>query len=139
MNQDQKNLYLAFALSILVFVGWNYFYGAPTMEKTRQTQIANQNPPTPVGTPAQPGAPVTPGAPVAPAPAVAVSRAEALAASPRVTIDTASLKGSIALKGGRMGMVTVHAPDGADARAFETTRNDQRHFWRRPKALGTYL
>ena len=107
MNQDQKNLYLAFALSILVFVGWNYFYGAPTMEKTRQTQIANQNPPTPVGTPAQPGAPVTPGAPVAPVPAVAVSRAEALAASPRVTIDTASLKGSIALKGGRIDDISL--------------------------------
>ena len=45
MNQDQKNLYLAFALSILVFVGWNYFYGAPQMEKARQVQAAKDAPP----------------------------------------------------------------------------------------------
>ena len=37
MKDDQKNLYLAIALSILVIVGWNYFYGAPQMEKSRQT------------------------------------------------------------------------------------------------------
>ncbi len=43
-----------------------------------------------------------------------------------------------ALKDGRIGMVTVHAPDGAESLSFETTRNDQRHFWRRPRALAAY-
>ncbi len=43
-----------------------------------------------------------------------------------------------ALKSGRIGMVTVLVPDGAELRAFETTRNDQRHFWRRPQPLGRW-
>jgi hypothetical protein len=40
-----------------------------------------------------------------------------------------------ALKSGRVGMVTVCVPDGADLRAFESTRNDLRHFWKRAKPL----
>jgi hypothetical protein len=44
-----------------------------------------------------------------------------------------------ALKSGRIGMVTVRATDASEARSFETTRNDQRHFWRRPKSLAAYL
>ena len=44
-----------------------------------------------------------------------------------------------ALKSGRIGMVTVLVPDGAELRAFETTRNDQRHFWRRSKVLAAYF
>ncbi len=44
-----------------------------------------------------------------------------------------------ALKAGRIGMVTVTVPDGDESRSFETTRNDQRHFWRRPRALATLL
>ena len=43
-----------------------------------------------------------------------------------------------ALKAGRIGMVTVLVPDGDELRAFESTRNDQRHFWRRPRALAAY-
>lgn len=43
------------------------------------------------------------------------------------------------LKSGRIGMVTVQVPDGEELRAFETTRNDQRHFWRRPKPLAAFL
>jgi hypothetical protein len=34
-------------------------------------------------------------------------------------------------------MVTVHVPDCAGA-LFETTRGDQRRFWRRPRALEKY-
>ena len=111
MNQDQKNLYLAFALSILVFVGWNYFYGAPQMEKSRQMQAASQNPVTPVGQTPVPG-PANPAgiAPLAPiAPVMLASRAEALAASPRISIDTKSLKGSISLKGGRIDDISLKA------------------------------
>lgn len=44
-----------------------------------------------------------------------------------------------ALKAGRVGMVTVLAPDGAELRAYESTRVDLRHFWRRPKPLAAYL
>ena len=42
-----------------------------------------------------------------------------------------------ALRGGRVGMVTVQVPDCAGA-SFETIRGDLRRFWRRPRALEKY-
>jgi len=44
-----------------------------------------------------------------------------------------------ALKAGRVGMATVCVPDSTELVSFETTRNDQRHFWRRPKALARWM
>ena len=43
-----------------------------------------------------------------------------------------------ALRSGRIGMVTVHVPDAADALSFETIRADLRRFWRRAKPLERY-
>jgi hypothetical protein len=43
-----------------------------------------------------------------------------------------------ALRGGRMGMVTIHVPDAAECLAYETIRADLRRFWRRPKRLEHY-
>lgn len=40
-----------------------------------------------------------------------------------------------ALRSGRIGMVTVHVPDGAAAASFETVRGDLLRFWRRAKRL----
>jgi len=116
MREDQRNLLLAMALSLVVIVGWNYFYAKPQMDQARQTNAQLQSAPTaqplgaqPSATPQQPGA--QPGAPVpgagpnvppqAAAAPVVLSRAQSLAASPRVRIDTPSLSGSIALKGAR--------------------------------------
>ena len=42
MKDDNKNVYLAIALSILVIIGWNYFYGWPQMERQRQAQLQNR-------------------------------------------------------------------------------------------------
>ena len=113
MNNDTKNLFLAIALSVMVLVGWQYFVGAPKLSQQRADIKEQQslpprptsdaaNPPKPgapqAGAP-QSGAPTAPGAAV---PAAAKSRDEALAASPRLTVDTASLSGSIALKGARI-------------------------------------
>lgn len=42
------------------------------------------------------------------------------------------------LRGGRIGMLTIHVPDGPGAASFETVRSDLRRFWRRPKALERY-
>ena len=112
MSSEQKNLFLAIGLSMLVLFGWNYFYGAP-MEKQRQTQQAAQSTQTPAtanapaastaATPSAPAASVNPGATpnvTAQTAQVARTRAEALPLSPRITIDTPALAGSIALKGG---------------------------------------
>jgi hypothetical protein len=43
-----------------------------------------------------------------------------------------------ALRAGRVGMVTLHVPDAAEALSFETIRADLRRFWRMPKSLERY-
>jgi len=42
-----------------------------------------------------------------------------------------------ALRSGRIGMLTIHAPEAAAS--FEAARNDLHRFWRRPRALATYI
>ncbi|MFZ0195196.1 MAG: membrane protein insertase YidC [Pseudolabrys sp.] len=105
---DNKNTILAIVLSALVLLGWQYFFAVP-QEKARQEQLQaqqqKQTVPTPgqVGQPpAQSGTPEVPGQTNAPAAAAPVTREAALAGSPRVSIATDSLQGSIALKGGRI-------------------------------------
>jgi YidC/Oxa1 family membrane protein insertase len=114
---DHKNTILAIALSALVLIAWQYFYGIPhekarqeqlqqqQAKQTAQTQTAQPNQRAQQSQPAQPqpagSAPQVPGAAQTAAPA-SLPRAEALATSPRLPIDTPSLKGSIALKGGRI-------------------------------------
>jgi hypothetical protein len=43
-----------------------------------------------------------------------------------------------ALRSGRIGMVTVHVPDAAEALSFETIRADLRRFWRMAKPIERY-
>jgi hypothetical protein len=43
-----------------------------------------------------------------------------------------------ALRSGRIGMVSVHVPDGAERFSCETIRGDLRRFWRLPKAIERY-
>jgi YidC/Oxa1 family membrane protein insertase len=109
---DQKNTILAIVLSALVLIAWQIYFGLPQMEKQKQIQQqqaqdrSQQPPPLPQqgGTTQAPSAPGA--APQATQPsAVAaqpMTRDTALAASPRVRIETPSLSGSIALKGGRI-------------------------------------
>jgi hypothetical protein len=44
-----------------------------------------------------------------------------------------------ALRQGRIGMVTLHAIGAAGAFDVETTRQDLRYFWRRPRPLASYV
>ncbi|HZD29823.1 MAG TPA: membrane protein insertase YidC [Xanthobacteraceae bacterium] len=110
---DQKNTILAIVLSALVLIAWQIYFGVPQMEKQKQIQQqqAQERSQQPPALPQQPGttqAPSAPGAvPQAPTQPGAVAaqpmtRDAALAASPRVRIETPSLSGSIALKGGRI-------------------------------------
>jgi len=102
--EDQKNLFVAMALTGLVLIAW-YIFAVPQVERqrqlTQQQQQQTQTQPLPT---AQPGtAPAAPGAvPQAPAAAVILTREAALAASPRIPIETPRLAGSIALTGGRI-------------------------------------
>jgi YidC/Oxa1 family membrane protein insertase len=108
---DHKNTILAIVLSALVLIAWQIYFGVPQMEKQKQIQQqqAQERSQQPPPLPQQPGATQAPSAPgTAPqvtqpgAAAQPVTRDAALAASPRVRIETPSLSGSIALKGGRI-------------------------------------
>ncbi len=115
MREDQKNLFLAMGLSLLVIIGWQYFYAAPKLDASRQTAAqvdSPKTPPAPSATPAAPGEPQAPG--TAPAPSTSVSdiaqpRETVLASGKRVTIDTKNLKGSIPLSGARLDDVSLKA------------------------------
>jgi YidC/Oxa1 family membrane protein insertase len=103
---DNRNTILAVILSGLVLIGWQYFFNIPQMEKQRaqsqmQAELAKPTPQTePGGATPQTGAAPTPSAnaPAVNQPAsaaVVVSRDTAIAASPRIKIDTPRLSGSI--------------------------------------------
>ncbi len=113
MNETNRNMIIAIVLSVVVLFGWQFFVAGPQMQKAQQqAEIAAQqqaaaNPAA--GASTAPGATTTSAA-SSPAAAPAVNagatfadRAAALAASPaRIDIDTAALKGSINLTGGRL-------------------------------------
>jgi YidC/Oxa1 family membrane protein insertase len=111
---NDKNTILAIVLSGIVLLVWQYFIGMPQVDKQRQiaqqqqqAQAPAQQPPgAPAPTAPAPTAPGTvPQPPGQPAPATAApqqSRESVLAASARVKIETPRLRGSIALKGGRI-------------------------------------
>ena len=113
---DNKNTILAIVLSAVVLIAWQFFFAMPQekarQEKLQAEQLAQKQQQTQTQTPAQPGQP-------AQAPAQPGRRAGARASganarrrgrqprrgagvSPRVPIETDSLQGSIALKGGRI-------------------------------------
>src|SRR5262249_14983476 len=110
--ENNKNFILAIALSVAVLVGWQMFYMRPAAEKARQQQQAIE-----AQKAAGQAAGVESTAPKAPGEASAVStaplsaafetREAAIAATPRVKIDSPDLIGSINLKGGRIDDVVL--------------------------------
>jgi YidC/Oxa1 family membrane protein insertase len=112
MMGENREFLLAIALSIVVLLAWQVFVGMPQMEQAekqraaeeaaRQT-VTSQQAPAPAGQ--APGVAPAPGLQPALPGAVATAgmdRAAAIAATPRVAIDTPSLRGSINLKGARI-------------------------------------
>jgi YidC/Oxa1 family membrane protein insertase len=115
--KQNQNFILAIVLSMLVLVGWQYFYAMPKMREDQarrelldqaakktaaQTGQSGQaaNGAAPGTLPAaNNSATVTPGAIVT---AVLVPRGDALKRSARVTIDTPAIAGSISLTGARL-------------------------------------
>lgn len=107
---------LAIVLSAAVLLGWQYFFALPQVERQKQEAAQKQaqqqtqqvQPQQPSGGGATPAPANKPGAPQSGMPQPgSVTRAQALAASPRVAIDTPFVKGSVALKGARIDDVSL--------------------------------
>ena len=107
---DNRNMFIAIGLSMAILIGWQYFFGIPQAEKQRQqaeqqriVQQAQQQAAPAQGAAPAPGS-TSAGVPQAGAPAAGrpLTRAEAIAATPRVAIETERLKGSISLRGARV-------------------------------------
>jgi YidC/Oxa1 family membrane protein insertase len=117
MDDNNRNFILAIVLSMAVLFAWQYFFVPSKLpeEAAKQTtqQEQQQQPSQAVPGPQTPGTESTAPAPGAAqpgskaAPATTMSREEAIAASPRVPIDTPSIKGSINLKGARIDDVVL--------------------------------
>lgn len=100
MKNDSQNFIFAILLSILVMVGWHYFYAGPQIEEAKRKSAQNQS--VANGDTAKDTQVHKSGIGVSTNIIVAVPRDEALKLSPRVKIETPKLSGSIALKGGRI-------------------------------------
>ncbi|QTL04341.1 membrane protein insertase YidC [Aquabacter sp. L1I39] len=105
---DNRNMFIAIGLSLAILLGWQYFFGIPQAEKQRQlaeqqrqTQQAPAQPGSNTPAPSAEGGASVPGGTAAQSPAKGLTRAQALAASPRVAIETPRVSGSINLRGGR--------------------------------------
>ncbi|MBB3965683.1 membrane protein insertase YidC [Rhizobium metallidurans] len=105
--QNNRNYFIAIALSVLIVLGWQFLYMNPRIEAQRKAELAQkaqqttQQTQTPAANGAAGGAQPGGAAPTGQAPAT-TSLADALAKNPRVVIDTAALTGSINLAGGRL-------------------------------------
>jgi YidC/Oxa1 family membrane protein insertase len=108
--KEHKNTILAVVLSLIVVVGWEYFFARPEMlqQQAQQQQQTIQHQPAPAtppgaGTAETPstGGATAPAAPSAITPTTSkqLTRKAAIAASPRLAIDTPRLSGSINLHG----------------------------------------
>jgi YidC/Oxa1 family membrane protein insertase len=99
---ENKNLFIAIALSAAIIILWTVFVQGPHMA-AQQAQQQAQQAAQPAAQPAQqPGQQAGQQAAPQDAGRKVLSREEALKESPRVTIDSPRLKGSIALKGSRI-------------------------------------
>ncbi|WP_196259993.1 membrane protein insertase YidC [Pelagibacterium limicola] len=109
---DQRNMILAIVLSMVVLFGWQYFIAGPQLEQAQrqaelaaEQQAAQQAPDSlDIAAPAgEPGA-VAPAGTAAPTSDITTfaTRDAALAASPRIAIQTPSVSGSINLVGARI-------------------------------------
>ena len=137
MNETNRNMILAIVLSVVVLFGWQFFIAGPQMQRAQQQaeiaaqQAAAANPGLATTTTNADGTTTTTTAatPATTATGTFTDRAAAIAASPRVGIETAALKGTINLAGGRLddlqlkkytetispesGIITLLTPSGA--------------------------
>ncbi|TCL72240.1 membrane protein insertase YidC [Rhizobium sp. BK251] len=104
--QNNRNYFIAIALSVLIVLAWQFLYMNPRIEAQRkidEARKAQQQTIEQVKTPAADGQAAQPGATAPSGQAAATeTREQALAKTPRVIIDTPALSGSINLAGARL-------------------------------------
>ena len=127
-QENSRNTFIFIACALVIFMAYEFLVLQPQakrkQEEARAAAAAEQRGAAKAGQLSPAGQP----------PIVAIPRSQAVAASPRVTIDTPSLKGSVALRGGRVDdlflkkyhetidprspMVEMFRPDGVDHAYF---------------------
>jgi YidC/Oxa1 family membrane protein insertase len=108
---DNRNTIIAIALSIMVLLGWQYFFARPQIDAQRQQQATQQALTENQGAPAPGQQPTAnapqPGAPGASPSVTGKTREAALRATPRIPIDSERLHGSVSLVGGRVDDISL--------------------------------
>ncbi len=106
MQPEQKNIWLATAIIVLMFIAWQMFYEIPRIQREQEALDRQQELSAERDESTLPElATATVGAET---PEVLdLTRAEALAASPRIAIRSSTLAGSISLVGGRIDDLTL--------------------------------
>ncbi|MGQ4274769.1 membrane protein insertase YidC [Terrihabitans sp. B22-R8] len=111
---ENRNLFIAIALSVCLLGAWEYFYGMPQREKARlvaEQQRIERGTDAPATGPATPGTSPAPQAGLqTPPPVVAnpgATREQAIASTSRIQLDTPRLEGSIDLTGGRIDDISL--------------------------------
>ncbi len=139
--ENQNNIWMALLLSMAVFLAWQYFYAEPRMREERERQRVEKL----AKADAEKAATSAAGTVLAPSTGNlaettrtsivrASNRQAAIALSPRIPVDTPSLKGSIGLKGGRiddLSLVKFHElvdPKSPNIILFEPTESPQAYF-----------
>jgi YidC/Oxa1 family membrane protein insertase len=102
VSQDNKNFALFAVIAALILFGWQPIVGRffPAANPPAAQTVAGKT--TPLAGADAANAPATPGAPAAQTPEKMRDRNVVLSESPRIPIDTPTLKGSINLKGPRI-------------------------------------
>lgn len=129
---EQRNLLLAIVLSLAILIGFQFVF--PPAPPSTQSDAPQTTDGTQPGGSHVPSLSTEPGAPGGVAVPSAPSRDEAIGISPRISIDTKSVTGSIALRGARFDdltlkgyqetidddspLITLLSPDGSAAPYF---------------------
>ncbi len=108
---DSRNVILAIVLSVAVLFGWQYFFAGPAAERSQKAADLAQQQQQAQATHAAATSATVGGAVVPDATngQTFKTTAEAVAATPRIKVETPSLTGSINLTGGRLDDLKLRA------------------------------
>jgi YidC/Oxa1 family membrane protein insertase len=109
-SENNRNMIIAIVLSVVVLFGWQFFVANPQIERAQQQALqAQQEAAADAGLATPTGGTVAPGAATTTAAAATAgqvgayaTREDAIAATPRIAIDTPALSGSVSLTGARI-------------------------------------